>query len=250
MMKYFAGVLARNACRSFAQSIVPWPTSDQPSSSLPSPGLAMSLTWTATMRLPCRSIQAQRIGAAAHDPGDVHLPADVGRRRQDVLLRHRAVGKRLELEVVIVPGEAVAVLLRACADGGEPLAETAPAGGVASGRSSAIEVGADHGRDAERIGDLSRAVEVVLQHVDGEMRGRHRQTVAVQFLAEGRRVRIDAAEAFDLRCSRLGRAASAPCPRAGSCGRCRAALTSSCHFLLQLNGRLGHPSFSNQIGWS
>ena len=65
----------------------------------------------------------------------------LGRGIEDVLLRQRAVGKRLELEIVVVPGEAEAGLLGRVADLAEPRAEAAPAGGVGRPR-----VGGEYGQ--------------------------------------------------------------------------------------------------------
>ena len=97
-----------------------------------------------------------------------------------MLLRHRAVGKLLELEIMVVPGKVEAGLFGLLADLGQACAEAAPAGGV--GRPLlGDQIGADEQRDAERVGDFAHAVEIVLEHVDREMAARHGQPVLVEF---------------------------------------------------------------------
>src|SRR5690606_20974946 len=50
---------------------------------------------------------AERIGLAAHDPGDVAFPFDIGRGFQDDFHRRAARTGRHELEIVIMPAEAI-----------------------------------------------------------------------------------------------------------------------------------------------
>src|SRR4029077_3761509 len=100
-----------------------------------------------------------RIVTTAHHRGATHLPAYVGSGRQDVILRHRAVRKLLELEIMVVPGKAVACFLRRFADLGQTRAEAAPAGGV--GRPLfGQQVRADQQCDAERVCGPAHTVEI------------------------------------------------------------------------------------------
>ena len=100
-----------------------------------------------------------------------------------MILRHRAVGELLELEIMVVPGKAVAGLFRGLADLGQALAEAAPAGRI--GRPLVgHQIGTDDQRDAERFGDFAHAVEIVLERIDREMPGRHGKPVLVEFGAE------------------------------------------------------------------
>src|SRR4029079_17133149 len=103
----------------------------------------------------------------------------------------------LELEIMVVPGKAVAGLFRGVANLCQTLAEAAPAGGIGWALVG-HQKRTDEQRDAESVGNFAHAVESVLERVDREMPGRHGEPVLVEFGAKGLGIIIDATEAFDL----------------------------------------------------
>src|SRR5205807_177578 len=71
----------------------------------------------------------RRLLAGADDPADVRLEEDAG-SADEMVDRARAVGKRLILEIMIVPGELQPLLGERGGMAGEPRADRLPAGGV------------------------------------------------------------------------------------------------------------------------
>ena len=102
-----------------------------------------------------------RIGLAARHPGDIELDIDAGIGHH-MLDRKRAVGQRLKLEIVIVPGKAQALGPDLLRDLAEALADRRPAGRLLRALLGRDPRTHDE-RHAELAGNRERRGEIALQ---------------------------------------------------------------------------------------
>ena len=146
--------------------------------------------------------ERHRIDTAPDHPGDIDLPGQAGAALEEAVMGQRAVGKRLELEIVVVPAEVEASVPEGFARLFEPGAEGRPAGGV--GRAVVRhDIGAINRVHAQRPRRVQHPVGLLLQLVEAEMAGRHPHAGSVQFTLQRREaglveIAIDAPETLDL----------------------------------------------------
>ena len=144
-----------------------------------------------------------RVGPAAHDPGDVRLPIEGRPALEDQRLRNLPARQLLELEVVIVPAVGQARPNDRLASLLKTLAEFAPPVGIA-GPLVDGDVRTVDSLHAELLCNVQDSCAVLLDHVEGEVAGGHLQALRVELPPHRGCILVHAAIAFHLLVAEVG----------------------------------------------
>ncbi|MCY1236893.1 hypothetical protein D9M72_495680 [compost metagenome] len=125
--------------------------------------------------------------AGTQYPAHIHLPIHPRRGFQKDIDRRASVWQGDEFEIVIVPSEPEAQRAELALDKIEALAEVSPA--IRTRWPFTLgQPWRDHSIDAEVLGQIDDATELILQHFQRNMSLRHRQSAQIEFFPESGRI--------------------------------------------------------------